>query len=158
MPIKESREKWKKENPEKYRAYKKAKDKRYREKYSDSIKKRRTPYFESKRKEAIARTTKWRNENRDKCNTISANRRAREMKAEGHHTVGEWNLLKIQHNFRCVFCRRQEPEIKLTRDHIIPLARGGSNWIENIQPLCGKCNSRKGATMPDNNRSTIATL
>ena len=33
----------------------------------------------------------------------------------------------------------------LTIDHVVPLSRGGSNELENLQILCNKCNSRKGA-------------
>ena len=69
--------------------------------------------------------------------------RERRKKAAGSHTFGEWELLKKQYGYCCPACRKCEPEIKLTEDHIIPLSKGGSNYIENIQPLCRSCNSHK---------------
>lgn len=59
------------------------------------------------------------------------------------HTFDEWELLKRQYGFRCPACNRVEPKIKLTEDHIVPLSKMGSDCIENIQPLCQSCNSKK---------------
>jgi len=61
----------------------------------------------------------------------------------GSYSVGEWETLKAQFNWTCWICGKGEPTIKLTVDHIIPVSRGGSSNIENIQPLCRSCNSRK---------------
>lgn len=33
--------------------------------------------------------------------------------------------------------------VALEADHVVPLTRGGSNDISNIQPLCGTCNRSK---------------
>jgi len=77
--------------------------------------------------------------------SVAANNRRRALKvaAEGSHTEQEWQELKAFYNYKCLCCGRQEPEIKLTRDHVLPLTQGGSDSIDNIQPLCARCNSKK---------------
>lgn len=61
----------------------------------------------------------------------------------GSHTLEDWENLKAQYNWTCPCCKKSEPKIKLTEDHIVPLSQGGSDNIENIQPLCRSCNSKK---------------
>lgn len=75
----------------------------------------------------------------------SRQRRLRKLKASGSHTVFEWKALKESCAFTCLSCKRSEPEIKLTEDHIVPLSKGGTDDISNIQPLCLNCNQRKSA-------------
>jgi 5-methylcytosine-specific restriction endonuclease McrA len=73
----------------------------------------------------------------------SLERHYRKAKAEGSHTFGQWEEMKAVYNYTCPCCLKSEPEISLTKDHIKPLTKGGSNYIENIQPLCKSCNSKK---------------
>lgn len=59
-------------------------------------------------------------------------------------TEKEWESLKHKHNYRCVCCGKPETrEHRLVRDHVIPYSKGGSPTIENFQPLCNYCNSKK---------------
>lgn len=71
--------------------------------------------------------------------------KARKRNATGGHFFKDWVDLKSFYRNMCLCCKRQEPEILLTEDHIMPLSMGGSDDISNIQPLCNSCNTRKHA-------------
>lgn len=65
--------------------------------------------------------------------------------AEGDFSRGEFNELKQMFGNRCVRCGIHESSCgALHADHIVPISRDGVNTIDNIQPLCPRCNLRKG--------------
>lgn len=82
----------------------------------------------------------WRENNRALWNLYQQKRRTTKAHSEGEYSVEEWLELCERFNNKCVSCNKEKP---LTVDHVIPLSRGGSNFIYNIQPLCGSCNSKK---------------
>jgi hypothetical protein len=57
------------------------------------------------------------------------------------HTQSEWELKKLEYNYSCAYCG--QTLFKLTKDHIIPVALGGTDEIDNIVPACQRCNSMK---------------
>ena len=57
------------------------------------------------------------------------------------HTPAEWERLKDLCGNVCVRCGFDGP---LVKDHIQPIYQGGSDGIDNLQPLCRPCNSSKG--------------
>jgi 5-methylcytosine-specific restriction endonuclease McrA len=71
-------------------------------------------------------------------------RRARKTGAGGNCTPKQWLAIVARFNGRCAFCGVAG---EMTRDHIIPLSRGGSDDPLNIQPLCRPCNTAKGDTI-----------
>lgn len=91
-------------------------------------------------------TKEWRRRNPEKSSASYNRRRTRKTKAGGSYTVEEFKALCKQYDGRCACCGKKK---RLTPDHVIPVALGGSSDIVNIQPLCQPCNSRKGTDTTD---------
>jgi len=49
----------------------------------------------------------------------------------------------------CMYCGRQFPGNLLTRDHLVPLSRGGVDCWSNVVAACRGCNHSKGSRTPD---------
>ncbi len=48
----------------------------------------------------------------------------------------------------CLYCGNEFQRSQLTRDHVMPLSRGGRDTWENVVSACIQCNSRKGGRTP----------
>ncbi|MGH7459000.1 MAG: HNH endonuclease [Longimicrobiaceae bacterium] len=61
-------------------------------------------------------------------------------------------FLFARDGYRCQYCGRHRSELKgrdfLTRDHLLPLSRGGGKGWENVVTACSPCNNRKGNRLP----------
>jgi len=70
------------------------------------------------------------------------NRRARKIAAGGTYTVADIQAQYTTQNGCCFYCG--VPLLgTYDMDHRVPLARGGTNWPENMVCACGSCNNRK---------------
>lgn len=92
----------------------------------------------------------WQKNNKDKIASYNQKRRFKLKSSKENFTAKEWEVLKVEYNFKCASCGVseeiliKETKMGLTIDHIIPLSKDGDNSIKNIQPLCKSCNSKKG--------------
>jgi hypothetical protein len=132
-----------------HREYSRERGRLYRQRHPEKDRERSRTYQQTHREACRERKRAWSRSNPERKAASEAKRRARKLQAGGSFTVQQWTDLKEAYNFTCLWCGRQEPQIKLTSDHVIPLAKGGCNDISNIQPLCGPCNSKKNARMID---------
>lgn len=62
-------------------------------------------------------------------------------------------FLFARDGYSCQYCGRHRSELKgrqfLTRDHILPVSRGGENAWDNVVTSCSPCNNRKGDRLPE---------
>ena len=164
--INERRREYKAEHRERFNEYdreyhrknpetKLARDRKYRQEHREEIKIKKS--ISSKRRRSTEeykkRSAEYNHQYRQLHPEQNAqnfnNRRARILQAGGSFTTKEWVELCAYYEFTCLCCGRCEPEIKLTADHVIPLSKGGTNSIDNIQPLCQSCNSSKYRSIID---------
>lgn len=92
------------------------------------------------------RIKRWLLANPEAANAARDRRRAKEAGAEGYYTKDDVRELLRHHGRTCFYC--SAPLTKFHIDHFIPLARGGTNYPENLRLSCASCNCSKGAKMP----------
>lgn len=120
---------WRKQNKERdlarKRAYRKRKGKQYQKRHAATIR-------------------AWKKANPDKNKVWRCARRARKRGAPGHYTAADITRLRAQQGDKCAAPHCDTPlAASCSVDHIMPLARGGTNWPDNLQLLCLSCNSSK---------------
>lgn len=104
-------------------------------------------YYEEHRDHKKEIVKKYRKENPDKVQVARYIRNERVRNNGGSVTAKEWIEIKKLYGNKCLCCGKTN--IPLHIDHVIPLSLGGRNSIENLQPLCKSCNSRKNAKTID---------
>jgi 5-methylcytosine-specific restriction endonuclease McrA len=61
-------------------------------------------------------------------------------------------FLFARDRYRCQYCGRHRTDLRgrefLTRDHVVPVSRGGANDWGNVVTACSPCNNRKGNRLP----------
>lgn len=142
---------WRAKNPEA--------SKLWREANSDKIKKAdaawRIKHPDHNKKWVLANpdkrrdhNAKWASANPEKCRAKTQNRRARKINAGGKisPTLSE-KLFALQRG-KCACGCKQPLGDNYHRDHIMPLALGGTNTDDNIQLLRSTCNLQKSAKHP----------
>lgn len=73
--------------------------------------------------------------------------RAKRLGCEGSYSGEQLRELFVRQRGQCAECQIPLTD-KYEADHKIPLRIGGTNYIENIQILCRKCNRSKSCLNP----------
>lgn len=133
-----------------YRDSKKDKTKIYNAEYrkvnKEKIKLFHVLYRERHRDKLRLYHSTWIKENYLKYKAIQSNRRGRLVFIEG--SLDFLDLINIYIEYPvCVYCGDSNV-FNHQLDHIFPVSKGGSNWVNNIQTLCTNCNMNKRAKLP----------
>lgn len=96
---------------------------------------------EKRRAQNVKATRAWQQNNQDKVRhwKLDNKHKRREAYGQGSVSIEDWIALCNKYGNVCLSCGKSE----ITMDHVVPLSKGGTHTIDNVQPLCGTCNSIK---------------
>jgi 5-methylcytosine-specific restriction endonuclease McrA len=97
-------------------------------------------WYQNNKEERKIYLSQYLKKNPEKIKAYYNTRRTKKSGAGGSFTSVEWIELCNRYGNLCLACGKKR---KLTADHVVPVSKGGTSNIANIQPLCGPCNSRK---------------
>lgn len=121
----------------------------YHQMYREANRERLNAYREANADKFREQSRAYNKTHREQRAIHEEKRRARKVQAGGSFTRQEWEELCFYYDYTCLRCGKQVPHIELTVDHVVPLSQGGTNGIDNLQPLCRSCNSSKRTKVID---------
>jgi 5-methylcytosine-specific restriction endonuclease McrA len=143
-----------KANPERTREYRRRsrakhpnRDREYYEKNKAILIPKMVEYNRKNKEAYLKKMRAWRKANPEKVQVWVRNRRAKLKGLAGTHTIEDILSLMDSQRGKCVYCRVDISK-SYQVDHIVPVARGGSNDKGNLQLLCKACNLDKRAKDP----------
>jgi 5-methylcytosine-specific restriction endonuclease McrA len=145
----ESMKRWREANPEIAAARSLASGRKWKAAHPDEHRAANRAYYAKKSRDPIFRAKvcrlsgEWAKANPLLRRINEARRRARIRGSGGSHTAAEWTALCRSGSWQCFYCATVVDVETAIQEHMIPLARGGSDNIENIAVSCAVCNSRK---------------
>jgi 5-methylcytosine-specific restriction endonuclease McrA len=139
-----STRRWQKSNRARFNAYQHA----YARQNRDRMLSRQRKWRIDRADHIAAYTAAWRERSRHLLVIKEQRRRAR-IKGVGGNLSPDIHarLMKLQKG-KCAVCRTSLQRIRPHIDHIMPIAKGGSNTDGNVQLLCPHCNACKHAKHP----------
>ena len=92
-------------------------------------------------------------------NSIIAVKRSSQSKYIGRATPPLTNReLFLRDANLCMYCGNKHRPVSLTRDHVVPLSKGGKDLWSNVVTACRNCNIRKGNRTPENSHMPLLAI
>lgn len=124
---------------------------RYHARNADAINEKQRAWRKDNSETAREQDRKWKRANPHKVREADARRRAVEMGARTGDRRAYAAFVKWAREapvVRCYWCHKPTKRTSRHLDHIVPLARGGADAVENLCVSCASCNIRKNAKLP----------
>lgn len=157
--IKERKSKYAREHRDSIREY----NRNYRQKNASRLNAQQREYYQANKEMFAKRRSKWRANNPHAVSAAAARRARAEL--EGNATPELIEAKWEASDKSCLLCGQPIDDslpprhpMSRTLEHVTPIARGGTNDIDNIDFAHHSCNSSKGAKTLDEYRAWQAKI
>lgn len=122
------------------------------ERHGDVYLARQRERYAAEPEKYLATNREWAKANPEK-RALSDRVKRQRKRAAGTLSAADWRAVLERYGSACLACGSDDPP---TIDHVIPLSKGGTNTVDNVQPLCNPCNMRKGRKTVDYRPANVA--
>jgi 5-methylcytosine-specific restriction endonuclease McrA len=136
---------WRKANPDYMRSY----NLQYRKDNAERLAAQKADYYQANREALDARAAAWRAAHPDETKAMarqSEQRRRAKQRENGVYEISPKDMDRLVRQ-PCAHAHRGGCDGRMEIDHILPISRGGSHGIGNLQMLCRRHNASKSNSL-----------